>query len=76
MLAFVLLMPGVARRAGHLLPGVGPVTSSMAGAGVALPSHALGALAFNTALMAKSEGNEVQGQFILEYSGRICVRTK
>jgi long-chain fatty acid transport protein len=58
-LAFSLLVPGVALAQGHWFPGVGPVTSGMAGAGVALPGDALGALAFNPALMSESEGNDV-----------------
>jgi long-chain fatty acid transport protein len=44
---------------GHLLHGVGPVNSSMGGAGVAVPMEALGSLHENPALIAKASGNQI-----------------
>ncbi len=44
---------------GHMLHGVGPVNSSMGGAGVALPIESLGALTFNPALITAVTGNQV-----------------
>jgi long-chain fatty acid transport protein len=55
----LLLLPASAGAQGHLLHGIGPVNSSMGGAGVALPTEALGALHENPALIAKTEGNQI-----------------
>ena len=44
---------------GHMLHGFGPVNSSMAGAGVALYTDAVGAIMFNPALVTQQDGNEV-----------------
>lgn len=50
---------GFAWAQGHMLHGVGPVNSSMGGAGVALPNESLGALVFNPALIADVQGNQI-----------------
>jgi long-chain fatty acid transport protein len=42
-----------------MLHGMGPVNSSMGGAGTALPIESVGALTFNPALLAKAEGNQI-----------------
>ena len=55
----LLLLPAVAGAQGHMLHGVGPVNSSMGGAGVALPNESLGALTFNPALITGVEGNQI-----------------
>jgi long-chain fatty acid transport protein len=44
---------------GAFLHGFGPINSSMGGAGVALPEDSLNALAFNPALVAAAEGNQI-----------------
>lgn len=55
----VLLLPAAAGAQGHMLHGVGPVNSSMGGAGTALPNESLGALTYNPALLAAAEGNQI-----------------
>ena len=57
--AGVWLAPEAGWAQGHLMHGVGPVNSSMGGAGVALPNESLGALAFNPALIAEVQGNQM-----------------
>jgi long-chain fatty acid transport protein len=52
-------MAASAGAQGAMLHGIGPVNSSMGGAGVALPNESLGALMFNPALIAGFEGNQV-----------------
>lgn len=42
-----------------MLHGIGPVNSSMGGAGTALPIESVGALTFNPALLADTEGNQI-----------------
>ncbi|HSL23767.1 MAG TPA: outer membrane protein transport protein [Vicinamibacterales bacterium] len=54
-----MLLAAPAAAQGHLLHGVGPVNSSMGGAGVAVPIEAVGALHENPALIAKAKGNQV-----------------
>jgi len=44
---------------GHMLHGFGPVNSSMGGAGAGLWLEPVGALMFNPALLAASEGNQI-----------------
>ena len=51
---------------GATLHGFGPVNSSMAGAGVALPEDSLDALGFNPALLTAAEGNQLS--FTTEFS--------
>lgn len=53
------MLPAPAGAQGHLLHGVGPVNSSMGGAGAALPIEAVGALHENPALIVKTKGNQV-----------------
>lgn len=52
-------LPASARAQGHLLHGIGPVNSSMGGAGVALEMEAVGALHENPALIVKTKGNQI-----------------
>ncbi len=58
-LAALVLAPAAGWAQGHTLHGIGPVNSSMGGAGVALPNESLGALAFNPALVAEVSGNQI-----------------
>ena len=44
---------------GHMLHGFGPVNSAMAGAGAGLPMEPVGALMFNPALLAATEGHQI-----------------
>lgn len=53
------LLPASARAQGHLLHGIGPVNSSMGGAGVALENESQGALHENPALIVKFKGNQI-----------------
>lgn len=55
----IALLPGAALAQGHMLHGIGPVNSSMGGAGTALPNESLGALMFNPALIAGAQGNQI-----------------
>ncbi len=57
--ACVAVLPASALAQGAMLHGIGPVNSSMGGAGTALPNESLGALMFNPALIAGAEGNQV-----------------
>jgi len=59
VVALLSLAPVLARAQGHLLHGVGPINSSMGGAGTALLEDSLGALAFNPALIAGVKGNQL-----------------
>lgn len=59
LLACVMFLPASARAQGHMLHGIGPVNSSMGGAGTALPNESLGALMFNPALIAEVRGNQI-----------------
>ena len=52
-------MPGFAWAQGAMLHGIGPVNSSMGGAGAALLNESLGALNYNPALIAGALGNQV-----------------
>ncbi len=54
----VMTAPGWSGN-GHLLHGVGPVNSSMGGAGVALLEDSLAALHVNPALLTKAKGNQI-----------------
>lgn len=66
VLLLFLAAPAVYAGNGHTLHGIGAVNSSMGGAGVALPTEPLGALAVNPALLAKLPGN--QFAFSAEYN--------
>jgi long-chain fatty acid transport protein len=58
--ACVALLPASALAQGAMLHGIGPVNSSMGGAGTALPNESLGALMFNPALIsAAPPGNQI-----------------
>src|SRR5688500_11222469 len=57
--ACVTLLPASALAQGAMLHGIGPVNSSMGGAGTALPNESLGALMFNPALIAGAQGNQI-----------------
>ena len=59
VLMCLTLLPSVGAAQGHMLHGVGPVNSSMGGAGTALPNESLGALMFNPALIAGAKGNQI-----------------
>ncbi len=59
LIACLLCLPRAAAAQGHMLHGIGPVNSSMGGAGVALPYESLGALTFNPALIGEAKGNQV-----------------
>ena len=54
-----LLTPAAALAQGHMLHGIGPVNSSMGGAGTAVTNESLGALMFNPALIAGAQGNQI-----------------
>lgn len=53
------LVPASAWAQGAQLHGIGPVNSSMGGAGTGLPNESLGALMFNPALIAAAKGNQI-----------------
>ena len=55
----MLLAPALAGAQGHMLHGIGPVNSSMGGAGTSLPVESVGALTYNPALLADAEGNQI-----------------
>lgn len=55
----LMLLPVSAWAQGAMLHGIGPINSSMGGAGVAMPIESLGALTFNPALIAAAEGNQI-----------------
>lgn len=57
--ACLSLLPLAARAQGHMLHGFGPVNSAMGGAGTALLEDSVAALAFNPALIANVEGNQL-----------------
>jgi len=59
VLACLSLAPLPARAQGHMLHGFGPINSAMGGAGTALLEDSLAALAFNPALIANVEGNQL-----------------
>lgn len=44
---------------GHMLHGVGPINSSMGGAGTALPEDSIAALSLNPALITAVQGNQI-----------------
>ncbi len=58
-LALITLMPGLAGAQGLVLPGVGPVNRSMAGATVAAPIDAAGSMHWNPASISGLPGSEV-----------------
>lgn len=53
----LLAVPTALAGNGHFIHGVGPVNSSMGGAGVALPQGAVASLYLNPALLTKIEGH-------------------
>jgi long-chain fatty acid transport protein len=59
LLGAVSLLPGQAFAQGAMLHGIGPVNSSMGGAGTGVLIESLGALTFNPALIAGAEGNQI-----------------
>jgi long-chain fatty acid transport protein len=59
LLGCLVLLPLSAWAQGHTLHGVGPVNSSMGGAGVAAPNESIGALTLNPALLTDASGNQV-----------------
>ena len=59
LIGCLVLLPVSGRAQGHMLPGVGPINAAMGGAGVGLPVESLGALAYNPALLAAAEGNQL-----------------
>ncbi|MBT5874624.1 MAG: hypothetical protein HOH43_14490 [Candidatus Latescibacteria bacterium] len=54
-----LTMTGSAWAQGHMLHGVGPINSSMGGAGAGLPEDAVSALMFNPALVGAEPDNHI-----------------
>jgi long-chain fatty acid transport protein len=62
VLLLAALLPAAPAMAanGHMLHGVGPVNSSMGGAGVALPEGAVAALHLNPALLTRIDGWQVE----------------
>ena len=58
-LGSVSVAPQAGWAQGHTLHGVGPVNSSMGGAGVALLNESIGALTVNPALIADVSGNQI-----------------
>ena len=59
VVASLLLVPAAAGAQGHMLHGVGPINSSMAGAGAGLPEDSLAALMYNPALIGAEPGNQI-----------------
>lgn len=59
LLACLTLLPASGWAQGHMLHGIGPVNSSMGGAGTGLSNESLGALTFNPALIAGAQGNQI-----------------
>ncbi len=59
LLSCLLSLPTAAWAQGHMLHGIGPVNSSMGGAGIALAGESLGSLTYNPASMADMKGNQV-----------------
>jgi long-chain fatty acid transport protein len=59
LLACLVLAPASAFAQGASLHGFGPISSSMGGAGVALPLDSLNALGFNPALVTAVQGNQI-----------------
>jgi len=59
LLACVALAPATTFAQGASLHGFGPISSSMGGAGVALPLDSLNALGFNPALVTAVQGNQI-----------------
>lgn len=53
------LLSGTAWGQGHMLHGVGPINSSMGGAGTGLPEDAVAALMYNPALVGATPGHHV-----------------
>ena len=53
------LLPATTMAQGASLHGFGPISSSMGGAGVALPEDSLNALGFNPALTTAVQGNQI-----------------
>ena len=58
-IACLSCVPGSAWAQGAMLHGIGPVNSSMGGAGAALLNESLGALTYNPALIAGVQGNQI-----------------
>jgi long-chain fatty acid transport protein len=54
-----LLFSSSAWAQGHMLHGVGPINSSMGGAGTGLPEDAVAALMYNPALVGAEPGNQI-----------------
>jgi long-chain fatty acid transport protein len=59
VVACLALTPALALAQGASLHGFGPISSSMGGAGVALPEDSLNALGFNPALVTQAQGNQI-----------------
>jgi long-chain fatty acid transport protein len=59
LLACLTFAPAPLFAQGASLHGFGPINSSMAGAGVALPEDSLNALGFNPALVTAVQGNQI-----------------
>jgi long-chain fatty acid transport protein len=57
--ASLALLPASARAQGAQLHGIGPVSSSLGGAGTAVTTESLGALMFNPALISGVQGNQI-----------------
>jgi long-chain fatty acid transport protein len=53
------LLSGSAWAQGHMLHGVGPINSSMGGAGTGLPEDPVAALMYNPALLGAEPGNQI-----------------
>lgn len=54
-----LMMTGSVFAQGHFLHGVGPINSSMGGAGTGLPEDPVAALMYNPALVGVDPGNQI-----------------
>jgi len=59
LLFSLVFLPAPAWAQGAMLHGIGPVNSSMGGAGAALLNESLGALTYNPALIAGVQGNQI-----------------
>jgi len=60
LLAVLVAAPAAEAANGHFIHGVGPVNSSMGGAGVALPEGAVAILFANPALLTQVDGHQIE----------------
>ena len=59
LLAGLSLAPASVGAQGHMLHGMGPINSSLGGAGTALPEDSVAAMMWNPALIGATPGNQI-----------------